>query len=321
MQRRGFPFLIAFLLVFFSHLLCPRESRSDGIRLVGGYDLRFSDTTTTEKTTGTVTENETTQFTQRYELEVSKNIFPQLIFSGGGLVTFDQSDSTTNGVETDLDTRTLRPFAELRLNTPLYNAGLTYRDTEVKDTGTNQPTTRSFRDEYIAVLNWRPVGYPRFDATYTRTLTSNEPETLDRVEDLLSLSTRYSWEKLLFHYTYIVEDSEERVTDFETNRQSHFGKVGYGNEFFDRRLFLDTSYRVEYSTTEFSGEGSGVFPLTRTAGISSLDDTPEDGPALGANFALIDGNRQVSAGIDLGLDGDQTTLANIGIDFGFPATV
>ncbi|NNG46654.1 MAG: hypothetical protein HKM86_05995, partial [Deltaproteobacteria bacterium] len=71
----------------------------------------------------------------------------------------------------------------------------------------------------------------------------------------------------------------------------------------------------------FSGEGTGIFPLTPSAGISSLDDTPADGPALGPNFALIDGNRQVSAGIDLGLDGDQTTLANIGIDFGFPATV
>jgi hypothetical protein len=243
------------------------------------------------------------------------------MFQGGGLATFEQSDSTTNGVGTDTDSRTLRPFAELRLNTPLYNAGVTYRETENKETRTNQPTTRSFRDEYIAVLNWRPVGFPRFDATYSRTLTSNEPETLDRIEDLISLSTHYSWRNLLFHYTYNVEDTEERVADFETNRQNHFGKVGYGNVFFNRRLILDTSYRIDYSTTEFSGEGSGIFPLTRSAGISSLDDTPEDGPALGSDFALIDGNRQVSAGIDLGLDGDQTTLANIGIDFGFPATV
>jgi len=321
MRRGGLPFFIAFLLVFSSHLLCPRESRCEGIRLVGGFDLRLSDTTTKEKSTGTVTKNETTRFSHRYQLELSKNIYPQLTFRGGGFATFDQSDSTTNGVNSDIDSRTLQPFVELRMNAPLYNAGVTYRNTEVKDTRTNQVTTRGSRDEYAAVLNWRPVGFPRFDATYNRIFTTNEPQTLDKVEDLISLSTRYSWRNLLLHYAYIVNDSEERLSDFKTNRQNHLGKVSYGNVFFDRRLSLDTSYRFEYGTTEFSGEGSGVFPLNRSAGLSSLDDTPEDGPALSFNLALIDGNRQVSAGIDLGLDGDQTTLANIGIDFGFPDTV
>jgi hypothetical protein len=47
-----------------------------------------------------------------------------------------------------------------------------------------------------------------------------------------------------------------------------------------------------------------------------LDDTPEDGPALQVNNALIDGNLVASTGIDIGLGGDETTLTNIGLDFG-----
>ncbi|MEJ2155197.1 MAG: hypothetical protein P8X96_07660 [Desulfobacteraceae bacterium] len=62
-------------------------------------------------------------------------------------------------------------------------------------------------------------------------------------------------------------------------------------------------------------------PLLRSAGLSSLDISPTDGPALVATPALIDGDVAASAGLDLGLGGDETNLTNIGLDFGFSVDV
>jgi hypothetical protein len=62
-------------------------------------------------------------------------------------------------------------------------------------------------------------------------------------------------------------------------------------------------------------------PLLRSDGLSALDNTPEDGPALSVNDALIDGNLIATAGLDIGTAGDQTQLVNIGVDLGFPQAV
>jgi len=61
--------------------------------------------------------------------------------------------------------------------------------------------------------------------------------------------------------------------------------------------------------------------ITPTQGLSSIDDTPDDGPALSVNPALIDGNLVISAGLDIGLGGDESTLTNIGLDLGLPTDI
>jgi hypothetical protein len=84
---------------------------------------------------------------------------------------------------------------------------------------------------------------------------------------------------------------------------------------------MDTEYRIQYDTFEFPGSATVESPLQRSAGLSSLDNTPEDGPALSSNVALIDGNVIASAGLDIGTAGDQLQLVNIGLDFGFAVDV
>jgi hypothetical protein len=61
--------------------------------------------------------------------------------------------------------------------------------------------------------------------------------------------------------------------------------------------------------------------LVRAAGLSSLNNTPEDGPALSQNQALVDGNVIASAGLNIGTSGDQATQVNIGLDFGLEVDV
>ena len=61
--------------------------------------------------------------------------------------------------------------------------------------------------------------------------------------------------------------------------------------------------------------------MQRSQGLFSFDNSPEDGPALAVNNALIDGNLIASAGIDIGLGGDESVLTNIGVDLGLAVDV
>lgn len=307
-------------LVVVASVLRPAPA-SGSVNLSGEFAYDVSETDTTDKSTGTVTESESAEFRQRYNLDLSRNIFPKLILRGGGILSFADLEATSDGTTSESDTRTAQPFLELNLSDPLYGAGVTYRKTDTKTATSSAPATRNFREEYSASLTWRPIGFPRFAIFANRSYTYDEPKTADLVDSLASASVNYHWRKLSVNYSYVYNESENRVNDFQSVNQTHQGRLGYSREFLDRRLAMDTGYVINMSTSEFSGEGSGTIFLSRSGGLASLDDTPEDGPALEPNPALIDGNRNASSGIDLGLDGDETTLTNIGLDLGFPATV
>lgn len=122
-------------------------------------------------------------------------------------------------------------------------------------------------------------------------------------------------------YFYRRTETEDNIDAFETLEQNHNGKINYSHNFFNKRLFLSTGYQIRYNTFEVPSSTDVESPLLRSAGLSSLDNTPGDGLALDPNPALIDGNLAASVGLNIGLNGDETTLVNMGIDFGFPVDV
>ena len=281
-----------------------------------------SDIENTNKSTGEKTKSNFYSFDQLYNFNLSKTIYPYLTFSAGTFFELDNSTTKTSGTKTDTEERLLIPFVQLNLNNPLYQAGIQYRRTQSNTQTADAPNLENVRDEINTTFGWLPSELPSLNLRYSYFHTYNHPKTLDENQKLLYLKSEYTaWEDLNFSYSYTRTDTDDRVTNFTTLEQNHFGRVEYANDFWDRLLSLNTSYRIEYNSQKISSGSSSELALQRTQGLFSLDNTPQDGPALAVNDALIDGNVFASAGIDLGLNGDQTTLANIGLDFGFTTGV
>ena len=320
---RGAAFLFLRLLpiiIIFSPLLSSIVC-ADGIRFNGDVTYTDSESDVTNKTTGEKINTSFYTVEQRYNVNLSKNIYPYLLFETGTLFEWNNATSKTEGAKSKFEQRRLQPFARLRLDNPIYKAGLEYRRTEIQEDVTDQPVVENMRDEFDVLLGWRPLDLPRLDLRYNYVHSYDDPETVDTIEKLFLIRSQYTWRELRLDYVYTRQDEENRITNFETRDQTHLGRIEYSHNFWDGRLSMNSRYRLRYNTFEFPGTGSAEVALQRSQGLFSLDNTPQDGPALAPNSALIDGNLTASSGIDIGLGGDESTLTNIGVDFGLAVDV
>jgi len=313
--------LLAFMLFF--HFLLARNAGADDISLFGEITYQDIDTKITNKLTGEKSDTNSYIIRQQYNLDLSKPIYPYLSFDAGTLFELDEATSKTQGTKSETEQRLLQPFLQLSLNNPIYQASLKYTRTEFHTEATNATNTDDIRDEYDAILGWKPLDLPEVTFRYSYTHDYDDPETVDRVEKFMTVESNYTaWRDLRLNYFYSRTDTENRLINFDTLEQLHSGRAEFSRNFWDGRFFLDTNYRIAYSTIDFSGDSSSArVPLFRSLGLFSLDNTPQDGPALSVNNALIDGNLDASTGIDIGLGGDELTLTNIGVDFGTTSEV
>ena len=320
MCRVLFHLLWLVTIILFLHGFFAWNACADDIRFTGDLKYQNLDTKNTNKVTGQETHTKSYSFQQQYNLNFSKTLYPYLKFDGGTLFEYNQYTSKTEGTKSETDERLLRPFVNLRLNNPIYQAAFGYTRTELHTERTNIPNTEDLRDQYEALLGWNPVELPQLALRYNYTHVYNDPKTQDLVEKLLTFTTNYTALRgLVLNYSYTRTETENRLTGFDTLDQSHFGKIEYAENFWEQRLSFNTSYRINYNTFELTGVPSGAeaqAPLFRFQGLFSQDNTPEDGPALSINNLLIDGNLIASTGIDIGLGGDELSLTNIGVDLG-----
>ncbi len=310
------------VVLLFNSLL-SLYARAEGINFNSEHIYTQSNGDTKIKATGENIDTDFTRFDQRYNLDISKNLYPYLYFATGTTYERNKLESTTEDITTRFKEEILRPFAELNLNNPVYQAGLSYRGNRIDEDVTDLPDTRSNRDEFIATVGMTPDKlYPEWNLTYRRTLTDDHPTTIDEVRDDYFFETQYNpVRNFLANYSYQRIDTDDKLRSFDTLEQTHFGKLEYSRDFLDDRLLMNSGYIIRYNRLEFPRGAEFDSPQVRTAGLSSLNNTPENGPALTNNPALIDGNLVATAGLDLGLNGDQTTLTNIGLDFGFALDV
>jgi len=301
------------------HVLFVRNAGADSINLNGEITYQNLDSQITNKITGEKFNSEIYSILQQYNLNLSKTIYPYLTFDAATLFELRDTTTKSEGIKIETDETLLQPYLRLRLDNPIYQASLDYRRTEIHTNSTIAPNTEDIRDEYDALLGWKPAELPEVTFRYSYTHSYDNPETSDLVEKLITVESDYTaWTELRLNYFYSRTDTEDRLTNFDTLEQLHSGRAEYSHNFWDGRFSLNTNYRITYSTTDFSGAGAegAQIPLLRAQGLFSLDNTPQDGPALSVNNALIDGNVVASTGIDIGLGGDELTLTNIGVDLG-----
>lgn len=296
---------------------------ADGINFNSRFISITNNSQTTLKTTNERIDTDFSSFDQRYNLDLSKSLFPYLSFAAGTFYQLSDTTTTSQNLESDTSQARLSPFLELNLNNPYFKAGLAYRDTRVEDKSTGLEKTRTDREQYTATMGMPELGLiPRWNMIYTRSIQTDDPETLDQLNDLLNFNTQYRlWHDLELNYAYTLNQTENRLDDTTTTEQNHFGRIAYTHSFLANRLYLNTSYSINYNTLEVPATTTVDTPLLRSAGLSSVDATPQDGPALVTTPALIDGDLTASAGLDIGLGGDESTFTNIGLDFGFAVDV
>jgi hypothetical protein len=241
-------------------VFAPAPLGAEGISLMANLEYNLTDTETTNKNTGLVTNTDFTLFRQLYNLRLDKEVYPYLFIGAGGFFELIDRDTKTDGIKTDSKERSFRPFAEINLTNPLYRAGLAYRTGELKESGNTIPTAKTYFKEYTGLFSWRPQDFPSLDINYSRTLFDDEPLTVDFENELFNLRSKYEYKDLLVDYNYNQTDQLDKIADSGTLTTTHNGGVQYSHDYYNNRLSLDAGARVIVTTTEFSGTGDAKIP-------------------------------------------------------------
>ena len=97
MGRAAFLFIrLSPIIIIFSPLLSSNAC-ADDIRLNADFTYTNSDSTIKTKTTGEKIKSNFYTFEQRYNFELSKNIYPYLLFEAGTFFGWDNATSETEG--------------------------------------------------------------------------------------------------------------------------------------------------------------------------------------------------------------------------------
>ena len=290
----------------------------------GLLDLNYSFfSSKTTDASGVTTKTETNTYNPRFSLSINTTILPKLRLDAGAVFEKNISILKTDFEDTKTTSTKLRPYGYLTLSDPLYTAGVGFSRREETTKTAGQQGFTLINDDYLALLKWKPDGFPSFDAQYERTNTFDEAHLIqDTTKDYFSLTSRYSYKGLDLRYQGTYTDTNLKLNHLEITDWTHSGWATYSNSFFNRRVFLSTSYNINNDQIETSARGTGtvssqVFPF---AGLSLNTDTPDTGALTvrPSPDTLIDGNLTASAGIDLVTDpapiGD-IRRRNMGLDF------
>lgn len=302
-------------------VLLPTLAAADGITLNNEFNYTTSDSTTTFKDTNETLSGSSETFKQRYNLDLFQSIYPYLTFKGGAL--YQGTDSTFLSADTEAVRREklIRPFADLNLESPLVKAGVGVRKTQIDENATGNPDTTNERDEFNSFLGWRPLDLPEVNLRVGNIHSYNNLNTLDSVYRQVNFGTKYTaWRDLRLNYFLNRAETRDDIHASDIVEQAQNAMADYSHSFWNNRLAVSTGYRVRHYATSVTGTASLELPVSRSQGFSALDNNPLQND-FSTNNPLIDGDRTVSTGLDIGLGGDEGKLTQMVIDFGFPVSV
>lgn len=304
------------------------EAFADSIDLWLDYMYSDFQSESTDKITGSETNTDIQNFRQLYTLTLDRRLYPNLRFFGQLLAEFQESDGKTETISgaminrSDIDAQdsVLRPYLDLTLKTQQLTLGgnISYRKDHFKRSGGESVTL--YQMDKTAVFDWRPESLPSIQTRYLRSdIYDSNRAFQDSDQDFITLSSRYlPVEELELRYYGSYNEGTDHIDDTTSRTTNHSGQAIFARQFFGR-MDLYGSYQITHSITEFEspGEGEFKFQVFANQGLFSINDLPET-DTMNSNPALIDGNRDVTAGINIGsslpLSGD-SRLRNIGLDF------
>jgi hypothetical protein len=299
--------------------LSPAEGRAEGIRLSGELTYQDQKEDTESKQTGEETDTDFSRFSQLYNIELEKQLFPYVDLRAGLLLDRNNGRLTTDDSRTKVTDRTRAYFFDLALNNPNYRAGLTYRDTEEELDGTNLPDMEIFRETYNAFVHWRPDALPSIDLNYRHSRAHDKPKTRKVKLDFLDLNSRYSYKNLALEYTYNRTDLKERIQNSGQLDILHDGSMAYATTLLGGRVSATGRSQLTYRTSDPSGRQSIQLQTSPPQGTYFLldDSTPESNTP--GEFTTVNAANPLT-NVDIGPAGPPN-LVSFGVEFPSPTRI
>ena len=300
------------IVIFLLTLVCFRGVCT-GEDISGSADLNYR---STETKTGEEEEN-SWDFTQNYNLQVTKEFNPKLNFAANLGININE----TNDTKTTL----LTPDIRLNLRNEYFNADTGYRITEK---GLDILAMVSDEDR-LTTESWNVNFFTKSDKYPKVRLRYNEYKNYDhlavhktdsKTTDFFG-STDYTYRFLNFNYEYKNNVLDDYFTESITDTDTHYGRVDFRKSFWKNRIATSGSYSITNTKSETKTGGQDVkYDEKNTAynGLYVQDTTPVLS-TLASMPALIDGIKITSAGINIGEFGN--THQNIGVDLNYDTKV
>jgi hypothetical protein len=296
--------------------LSPADGLAEGIRMTGELKYVNTENQTETKATGEETDSDHSRFSQFYNIELQKQIFPYVSFRSGLVLSRRRGKTTTDDLRTKRTDRNLAYFLELDLDNPTYGAGLTYRDSEDKTDGTNVADLKTFREEYFGSLHWRPEDRPEVSLNYRRTRAYDKPRTREIVSEFFTLASSYDYKNLALDYSYIRNDLDQRHTGSSSLEQAHDGRMHYTTRILGDRVSVTGGSQLTYRASERSdGEDIRLSTAAPLGAFYLLDDSTPESNTVG-EFTTVDLSNPL-IDVDIGPSGPRN-LVSFGVEFSSP---
>lgn len=294
-------FLVIFFLIGAGRALAYQASMR--------FDYEVTTSKTTDLATGSVSESRLASFDQLYTFDISRAIYPHLMFDGGATFIRNMDKNEPGGGPSATSTSdSIRPYAQLSLDARPFVASLQFTENRTKTGYSGSPSSTIVQDSYLANFQWTPYGLPPLQLSYEKYHTYDPAHVqTDIVNDTLSFSTFYNLLPNL-HLGYqgsygIFTNNLSQVTnkDLSNAVQASFSTHG-------SRSHLNVAFgaSTDRLTTETTVQSSGLVyfrvipldayslgpdtvPATATIFQQSAYDTQNE------NQGLIDGNTSAAA--------------------------
>jgi|GEM_PF-2327751 len=228
----------------------------------------------THTSTDTETGGEKTsswQFTQVYNLGVSKALTPKVGFTADLDVNVTESN--------DEKTTRLSPDLRLDVTNEYFDANTGYR---INERGLDILTMVSDEDRYTteswnANISTRSEKYPRVRLRYSEDKDYDylPVHVTDSKTTNFSGSTDYTFRFLNFNYEYRENTTDNYVDESIQETDTHDGRVNFRKSFLDNKITSSGSYSITNRKTETEARGGAFsddlerFPSTGWSGVGS----------------------------------------------------
>jgi hypothetical protein len=264
-------------------------------------------------------DTDVSKFSQLYNIEFQRQIFPYVDFRTGLVLERDKINSTTEDLRSQFTDATRTYFVELFMKSPGYQAGLTYRDTEDERDGTNLPDLEIFREEYSGFFHWRTDTLPSVDLNYRHSKAHDKPKTRESVLDFLNLNSRYEYNNLGLQYTYTRVDVDERVEDSGSLDLLHDGAMEYTTTIFGGRAAVTGTSQLTYRVSDPSGGAVARLVTSPPQGSFFLLDDSTPGSNAPGEFTTVTPANPLTT-VDIGPSGPPN-LVSFGVQYSSPTSV
>lgn len=247
-------------------------------------------------------------FNQSYSLNFSKDLSAALSFSGAA--RYNERRSSPGS-----DSSSLSPSAAIDLRNDLFAINLSGSETRSDSDTSSTLVNRSLNaNGYLFAERWPQL---RLNYGLSENRDSLTPRSQQSEATHLGAGLDYKWSLLECLYDFRTNSSDDLVSGSSSDSDTHFGRLRLTKALLDRRLSINAAQQYSRSDTETGSRvgpgGQFLVPATLLQAFAGRDDTPEDG-ALAETPALIDTDREGSAGVPIALSG---APQNLGIQVNF----